>query len=433
MVRANDTIQDNGGSECWDHHAEFLDCCDVVRWGPGGRPSCWEARPGFDRCCIEAVLEGCALGCGANGEPLLAGVSARMCEDSWEVRVCDLGEGPPQVALYSQWSPSYLMTLAWMLRSLRLAGDGVRVVLRQVWDTRNVTSGDQFSWGPTGYERQRAVRARWFESVVKANWDRTAVISDTDIEYFPGWLETVGDCLDSDVDLCVGQQPGWDGERHDGLNPGFMALRCGDRTRKMFETMLGYGNIDGQSKAELWTFNHALHTHPPNMGGPRWAVFHPEVVVTGIKGMEIRILRVRVHHAATGQISHKHKEKAVQRIRALQFRLRKFCMRLDAGRFPVHPICIPAGEFPVSVDREQEDFREGKLFNEDDFQQALLEYNGVLGRWRGDRVFKGLLIDGKIATGSAFPEKLCLDGSRCDGEDCCSRAAPAKSARKATR
>lgn len=395
-------------SRCWEDKATFDNCCDVVHWGPGGNASCWEARPGgFERCCVGAVLEGCAPGCSIGGTPLLAGVSSRMCQERWEMRVCDFGQGSPEVAVYSQWSTSYLMTLAFMLRSLRLAGDAVRLVLRRVWDTRNVTTGSQFNWGPSGYERQRGVRARWFESIVRANWHRRALISDTDVEFFPGWLATMFRCLGSSVDLCAGQQPGFDKERRDQLNPGFVALRGNLRTQLLFKSLLRYRNLEGIQRSEVFTFNYAIKMHPPAKGGPSWAVFHPEVVVTGIQGMEIRILRIRIHHAATGHVPHRVKMKAVQRLRRLQFRLRGYCTLLGAGRFPAHPVCFLGGEFPRSAGRVTEDSRLGRVFDADDLQGAILQHKGVAARWNGDAPFQALLTEAQVATGLTFPDLRC--------------------------
>merc|ERR1712039_575965 len=103
---------------------------------------------------------------------------------------------------------------------------------------------------------------------------RAAVISDTDVEYFPGWLSTVSNCLSSGADICAGQQPGWDNERRDNLNPGFVAIRCNKRTQDLYDAM----GVTGQGMSELYTFNLYLNTHSPENGGPHWATFHPEVV-----------------------------------------------------------------------------------------------------------------------------------------------------------
>lgn len=405
-----------GSGTCWRGHAAFEDCCDVVRWGPTGRAGCWEQGGSFEDCCVGPLLGGCKEGCGEGGKALVAGVSDRMCAEGWTVHACDIGGSAPELAFYSQWSPSYLMTLAWMLRSLRLARASVRVILRRVWDTRNVTSGDQFSWGPSGYQRQRAVRAQWFRSVVLANWLRAAVISDTDVEYFPGWLSSVQSCLASGADLCLGQQPGWQAGRRDNLNPGFMALRGGERTLRLFEGMPEYGDHDGLPRSELYTFNHYLNTHPAAEGGPRWAVFHPEVLLTGLRGMEIRALRLRIHHAATGSVPHQTKALAVQRVRASQFRLRKFCARMGAGRYPAHPVCLPGGDFPPSRKSKRQEFRVGGSFVQEDLQRVMMEYNGAMAYRRGDSVFTRLLNAARLATGSGFPTRLCNEGGACEEE-----------------
>lgn len=401
---------------CWRGHKAFEDCCDVVRWGPSGRASCWERGGSFDACCIGPLLGGCQEGCGEGGRAIVAGVSDRMCVDGWAVHACDVGSSPPELAFYSQWSPSYFMTLAWMLRSLRLARAPVRVILRRVWDTRNVTSGDQFSWGPSGYQKQRAVRAEWFKSIVLANWRRAAVISDTDVELFPDWLTAVRGCLATGADLCVGQQPGWNEGRRDNLNPGFMALQCNERTRRLFEEMPSYGHLDGMARSELFTFNHYLNTHSAADGGPSWAAFHPEVLLTGLRGMEIRALRLRIHHAATGSVPHQTKALAVQRVRASQFRLRKFCSLGGAGRYPAHPVCLPGGDFPPTKRSRREEQRLGSSFVQKDLQRVMMEYNGAMSYWRRDGAFQRLLDAARLATGAGFPTRLCNEDGACSEE-----------------
>jgi len=415
-------LPDRGSGDrgaCWLDHEAFEDCCNVVRWGPSGRDSCWEQREGadFEACCVEPLLHGCAKACGEEGRPLVPGVSWRMCSEGWEVRACDVGGPEPELAVYSQWSPSYFMTLAWMLRSLRLAGGPVRLVLRRVWDTRNVSSGDQYSWGPSGYQRQRSVRAEWFQSAVRANWRRPAVLSDTDVEFFPGWLTAVRRCLAGGPDLCVGQQPGWEDDRRDNLNPGFVALWGNERTRRLYETMPSFGNLDGIPRSELFTFNHYLNTHPAAKGGPVWAVFHPEVLLTGLRGMEVRVLRLRMHHAATGSVPHQTKAQAVQRVRASQFRLRKFCPLAGAGRFPAHPVCVPGGDHPRGPGARAEDHRLSAPFVQRDLQRVMMEYNGAMAHWRKDAAFWRLLDAARTAAGAGFPARLCDKDGPCEDDE----------------
>lgn len=277
----------------------FNECCNTVHWGAAGWDGCWDAGGSFQHCCVGTLLSACVLGCDARRNPLVSGVSENMCRDGFKVHVCDLGSGPPRIRLYVQWSRTYFSSLAWMLRSLRYAEDSVRVVLREVMDTRNVSTGDQFSWGSTGYLRQRAVRATWFQSIVRANYNRAVVVSDTDVEYYPGWLELLQNCLrKTGSDFCVGQQAGLWSDRESSLNPGFIALIGNGRTLAMFQGMASFvEKVDGGYFSELAAFNTYVNQHPPELGGPSFAVFHPEVASTGvIKGMcQIEVCSFKNH------------------------------------------------------------------------------------------------------------------------------------------
>merc|ERR1712150_101270 len=192
-----------------------------------------------------------------------------------------------------------------------------------------------------------------------------------------------------------GQQAGFIEHRTHGLNPGFMVTRSNERTIGLFE-----GMQESLHMSEVHTLNEYLNTHRPEHGGPSWAVFHPEVVLTGIKGLQIRLLRLRVHHAATGHLPYRVKEHAITRMRKDQFRLRKFCPLRGAGRFPMHPVCMAGGEVR---DGRSEDFRVGRLFDDEDKEHVGWMYNKLMERWRGTSAFSDLMSSAIRETGSNFP------------------------------
>lgn len=417
--------QGQAGAGCWEADHTFEECCNVVSHGRGGLGACWE-RLGlsFERCCLGQVLRGCRRGCSDEAAPLVAGVSAAMCE-GWErnVTTCDLGSGPPKVAVYSQWSRTYLLTLHTMLLSLQLAGDPVRVVLREVPDTRDVRSGNQFDWGPSGYQMQRQTRSEWFQAAVRANWRRRAVISDTDVEYYSGWLDVVTRCLGSGVDFCVGQQAGWYDTRRDGRNPGFVVVSGNERVLAMYKGMPRfYAEEDEETgelkqRSELYAFNAWLNANPPEEGGPRWAIFHPEVVMTGLEGVDARTLRMRVHHAATGRVPHKVKEQGLKKVRKLRFAQIKYCGRHDSVRYPRHPVCFVSGDHGVSRGRTMEDFRPDAHFLHRELARIFIEYAGVAARHWGDTEFRLLLERWKEDTSYHVTKELCGKTEGCEFDD----------------
>ena len=386
---------------CWTDGKTFDECCSLSR---NAREPCWQPmeQASFEKCCVDTVFQNCSEACGTGDRPLLAGITKPMCAGGWVIHACNVGGTFPQMTMYTQWSPSYIGFVSQFLGSLQRAGDPVRVVLRRVMDSRNVSTGvqmdwgefsqdeqwvvdggDQFEFGLTGYERQRSVRSRFFRTIIHANWHGVAIVTDTDVEYFPGWLEVAQRCIRT-VDICGGQQAGWYDERRDFMNPGFLVLRGNERTLRLFSTMLEYRQEGMIQLSEVMTFNRYLNTYPAHVGGPRWACFHPEVVLTGSQSLGPRPLRVRVFHIATGIGSLGTKDRVARNASDTYLLLRQFCPGSSTkGRFPAHPVCLLAGDFAGYMKSGQpiQDHRVGGWFIVQDAQDIYQQLTAVQKKW----------------------------------------------------
>merc|ERR1712224_610324 len=134
--------------------------------------------------------------------------------------------------------------------------------------------------------------------------------------------------------------------------------------------------------------NHYLIEHPPEDGGPTWSVFHPEVVMTGLAGIQIHPLRLRILHAATGHVPYVKKIKFIRSVRSRVQKLRVFCTLFGAGRFPEHPVCSVMGEANAGAREPFVEFRVGAHFAVQDFDDTTLSWNLYMAAWRNDSAFQ---------------------------------------------
>eukprot|EP00933_Yihiella_yeosuensis_P015704 TRINITY_DN13610_c4_g1_i1.p1 TRINITY_DN13610_c4_g1~~TRINITY_DN13610_c4_g1_i1.p1 ORF type:complete len:221 (+),score=27.07 TRINITY_DN13610_c4_g1_i1:81-743(+) len=171
--------------------------------------------------------------------------------------------------------------------------------------------------------------------------------------------------MNSGVDICAGQQAGFYRDRTDSLNPGFVAVRCSEKTLRLYTNM----GDTMMPNSEVRDFNNYILKE-----GLSWATFHPEVVLTGHSGIRTRQMRCLIHHAATGASKYTLKEEVllISRWRIQSWRM--MCParhKADEAYLPKHPVCELFGPSNSSTG----EFRIGGNYYAEDLQSIADEYN----------------------------------------------------------
>lgn len=237
------------------------------------------------------------------------------------------------------------------ISSLHLAGDHAILMLHNASETLRAEGP---VWPATNRD-MADMRLRDLEKVnllVRAVWYGLAsglfhvVVSDVDVQLFPGWSEVTRGCA-SESHICIMQQPGVYGERNYPFNSGFMALRpdwlC-------LETLLDYAAEfepqfllpeDVLSKHYILE-QEVLSQYLIDRGDGLWGAFNPEIVriMVEIWSIPVDVLKVKVQHACGSAATNRLKN--MYRARRLYYSIYPICLSSNASG-PEHPCCMILG------------------------------------------------------------------------------------------
>lgn len=255
---------------------------------------------------------------------------------------------PETVHLFASTSPRVDQLWNLFAGSIRLAQDPV-VVLRQHLphaDTTNKTRERMKIPWPHLDEDYVAMHKRdrlKITSLARTLWTcfslgiRRAVVSDVDVQVFPGWTDTVKACT-TRAHICVTQQPGSWFERKQPVNSGFIAFQVNSvslslvlRLAAQYENEFLYTNMR-KVRLEQEVLASFLFDHCHGL----WAIFSPAQVAIFVDPVPEQVLRVKVQHACGSNVG--SRPMSMYRTRRLYYSLLPFCLSRHISG-PQHPCC----------------------------------------------------------------------------------------------
>merc|ERR1712232_657157 len=149
------------------------------------------------------------------------------------------------------------------------------------------------------------------------NWgvgDEVVLLSDLDIQLFPGWAELVRGCIAA-VPFCMSQQPGYYSKRTRPLNGGFFAIRAGLPSLKLLLDLVGEFE-----KTWVSAGDHHVGIRQEIVGQyffervapTRFAFFNPEIVMS-TQWSNIN-LKIKAYHVADSVFGSKYRKLAEMRL-----------------------------------------------------------------------------------------------------------------------
>lgn len=260
----------------------------------------------------------------------------------------DSGNEAPHV--FASASPRMLPLWKIFFESLRLAGDQAIVHLHNESDGDTVNASRSKRPWPFYDADFIAMRRRDRTKVgymARAIWTslargaRHAVLSDVDVQVFPGWLQVTQACT-ATANVCVTQQPGVFNERRKPFNSGFIAFRVDLVTMSLVLRLAAmYENqfLDSNPRKGLLE-QEVLSNFLFDQAVGLWAVFHPSLVSIFVDTIPFQVLGVKVQHACGSHAG--SRPHSLYRARRLYYSLLPLC--LSAGRSgPQHPCCALHG------------------------------------------------------------------------------------------
>lgn len=251
-------------------------------------------------------------------------------------------------------SPGFLGMFNAFFRSLEQANDHAVLFLHnQSVEDYVPLNSNRTSWGTPTDQRGRDYHKT--SLMVRAVWEsfragaRQALLSDIDIQLFPGWAELVRGCTAA-APFCLGQQPGLWPERARPFNSGILAMRSDMATLELVLDLLAqyepqlYWEDPGKEPKFYHLEQDVISQYLFERGPRLWGVFNPQLVKHGdyVWDAYVPFLKLKVVHVCASSTTHRKKLNSMQSIRRAYYGMSGICMS-EAQSGPQHPCCLLFG------------------------------------------------------------------------------------------
>eukprot|EP00930_Biecheleria_cincta_P044568 TRINITY_DN30667_c0_g1_i1.p1 TRINITY_DN30667_c0_g1~~TRINITY_DN30667_c0_g1_i1.p1 ORF type:complete len:507 (+),score=58.69 TRINITY_DN30667_c0_g1_i1:58-1578(+) len=274
-------------------------------------------------------------------------------EHNSEFKLIDVGSSdrhPTAQRIYASSSPRVAPMLNAFLSSLRLAADGASLLLHEATfdDVPAITGPWPASQDDFVHMRNRDHRK--INLLVKSVWDSytagkpSMVLSDVDVQVFPGWSELVTACT-RQVHICLTLQPGMFKERSFPFNSGFIAVRTDATSVPIILDLAASYEVPFLMPANELASSYPLEQdvlsqHMFDRGAGLWAAFNPQVVSIFVDSIPKNFMRVKVQHACGSAAG--SRLLSLYRTRRAYYSLFPLCQTTGVSG-PQHPCCVIHG------------------------------------------------------------------------------------------